>query len=230
MTKFSATNTLNAGQLAEILLRLPPATPVVIPCYESGLDDVERNYVVTTEFEPHPNPLGEPTMSSQTASRKKAAPQGEPKIGPDSVVTGANGHQVYVDGVPLLPDASLKLRNHSPSRFGWGYGGSGSSQTALAILMAADAPQQTALALYQKYKWEVIARLTDQNQFTLLGCDVIDWLDDAILTKVMAQIKYAAIDIADYDDESKTLSHHSRQLDEAHQSLDHLRRRLHANC
>ena len=37
--------------------------------------------------------------------------------------------------LPLNVEESLKLRNHSPDGFSWGYNGSGPSQLALAILL-----------------------------------------------------------------------------------------------
>ena len=52
----------------------------------------------------------------------------------------------------------LDLRNHSPTGLEWGYGGSGPSQLALAIL--ADALGDAfAVEHYQAYKWDVIARM-----------------------------------------------------------------------
>ena len=44
-------------------------------------------------------------------------------------------HDVLVNGRPLDPAPSLRLRNHSPTGFSWGYGGSGPAQLALAILL-----------------------------------------------------------------------------------------------
>ena len=41
-----------------------------------------------------------------------------------------------VDGTPLNRRSSLAVRNHSPTGSAWGYGGSGSAQLALAILLA----------------------------------------------------------------------------------------------
>jgi hypothetical protein len=61
-----------------------------------------------------------------------------------------------VDGRPL--DPRLDLRNHSPSGFEFGYGGSGPAQLALAIL-ADCCDDATALDCYQAFKWSVIARI-----------------------------------------------------------------------
>jgi hypothetical protein len=52
----------------------------------------------------------------------------------------------------------LDLRNHSPTGFCWGYGGSGPAQLALALL--ADVfDDGTAQRFYQEFKWDVIRRL-----------------------------------------------------------------------
>lgn len=58
----------------------------------------------------------------------------------------------YSDELPLR----LDLRNHSPTGFEWGYGGSGPAQLALALL--ADAVgDAAALAYYQHYKEDEVA-------------------------------------------------------------------------
>lgn len=68
----------------------------------------------------------------------------------------------------------LDLRNHSPAGFNWGYGGSGPAQLALAIL--ADAlGAEDAQALYQQFKWGVIARL-DGDDWTITRADVEAWV------------------------------------------------------
>ncbi len=59
-------------------------------------------------------------------------------------------------------DPRLDLWNHSPDGFEWGYGGSGPSQLALAILADYFGPEGDDLvnAIYQEYKREIIARIT----------------------------------------------------------------------
>jgi hypothetical protein len=56
---------------------------------------------------------------------------------------------------PLNP--RRELRNHSPTGFEWGYGGSGPAQLALAILAEHLGDDHTALNLYQRFKWPCIA-------------------------------------------------------------------------
>ncbi|MBZ5660022.1 MAG: DUF6166 domain-containing protein [Acidobacteriia bacterium] len=60
------------------------------------------------------------------------------------------------------------LPNHSPTGFCWGYGGSGPAQLALAILLEHfHGDQERALALYQDFKWKVIAGLPQDQDFVL---------------------------------------------------------------
>jgi len=81
--------------------------------------------------------------------------------------------RVWLDGVELLPDESQKVYNHSPGGFCWGYGGSGPSQLALAILLKV-ADKSKALTLYQNFKWAFIARLPQDDFEGVL--DIEDWL------------------------------------------------------
>jgi len=72
--------------------------------------------------------------------------------------------EVTVDGAPL--DPRLDLRNHSPTEFEWGYGGSGPAQLALAILADHLGDDEEALNLYQRFKWMVVAELP-RHRWTL---------------------------------------------------------------
>jgi len=74
---------------------------------------------------------------------------------------------VMVNGTPLDPAPSLKLRNHSPTGFAWGYAGSGPAQLSLAILLDYLPSEATALELYQLFKWAVIARLKGDAPWVL---------------------------------------------------------------
>ena len=53
----------------------------------------------------------------------------------------------------------LDLRNHSPTGLNWGYGGSGPSQCALALLADHLGDDQATLRQYQGFKWAVVAKL-----------------------------------------------------------------------
>jgi len=71
-------------------------------------------------------------------------------------------------------EPSLRLRNHSPTGFEWGYGGSGPAQLALAMLLEVASPE-VALRWYQRFKSETVARLTD-DRWALAASDVERWL------------------------------------------------------
>ncbi|SRR5258708_5164467 len=82
---------------------------------------------------------------------------------------------VKVDGKPL--PCRLDLRNHSPTGFEWGYGGSGPSQLALAILADFFGDDQRALALYQEFKWRAIAVIKDPT-WAFTGLQIVEVLSD----------------------------------------------------
>ena len=95
-------------------------------------------------------------------------------ITPTSRITGRD-HDVYIDDKPLTPDRSLRVTNHSPSGFSWGYGGSGPAQLALALLLEAGASEMEAQRHHQDFKWAHIAKL-DTERFDLPGTVVIESL------------------------------------------------------
>ena len=95
-------------------------------------------------------------------------------ITPESQITGLE-NSVYIDGVLLPPDRSIKVTNHSPSGFAWGYGGSGPAQLALALLLEAGASGREAQRHHQDFKWSHIANL-DVHSFELAGSVVTDSL------------------------------------------------------
>jgi hypothetical protein len=72
---------------------------------------------------------------------------------------------VIVDGEPLDLKSSLKVSNHSPTGFNWGYGGSGAAQFALALLMRYF-PTPEAVKYYQKFKFGWVAGLP-RNSFSI---------------------------------------------------------------
>lgn len=84
-------------------------------------------------------------------------------IGRDSVATATGFHEgrkntVWLDGRKLNPGPSLKIRNHSPDGFDWGYGGSGPAQLALAVCIELYG-KTAAQKVYQYFKDEFIAGL-----------------------------------------------------------------------
>ena len=85
-----------------------------------------------------------------------------------------DSRQVFIDGAELLPADSLKLINHSPDGFAWGYGGSGPAQLSLAILLYF-CTKEIALSFYQSFKWTVIAALPS-GDFELPVEAVKNWI------------------------------------------------------
>ena len=67
--------------------------------------------------------------------------------------------EVKLNGKVLSPERSLKVRQHSPDGFLWGYGGSGPTQLSLAILLEYCSNEQDAVRFTNKFKWDIIARL-----------------------------------------------------------------------
>ncbi len=54
----------------------------------------------------------------------------------------------------------LDLRNHSPTGFEWGYGGSGPAQLALALAADILCDDEAALDVYQRLKFRLVGRLS----------------------------------------------------------------------
>src|ERR1051326_2990265 len=89
-------------------------------------------------------------------------------------------HVLIEDGegppMRLSPYHSQKLVNHSPDGFNWGYGGSGPSQLALAILLDYLETPELALANYQQFKWDIVAHLPSGMPWKLTGDEIEDWI------------------------------------------------------
>jgi hypothetical protein len=81
------------------------------------------------------------------------------------------------DGKPVseLP-LCLEIRNHSPTGFAWGYGGSGPTQLSLSILVDAIG-QHRALKLYQYYKGAVISRLDQDKGWSMSLGEVLEQVE-----------------------------------------------------
>lgn len=73
---------------------------------------------------------------------------------------------VWLMGKPLSPEKSQQYRNHSPDGFNWGYGGSGASQLALGVFFGLRVPS-SCIQLYQDFKWAVIAKLDQGQDFSV---------------------------------------------------------------
>ena len=68
--------------------------------------------------------------------------------------------------VILSAAAGQQLVNHSPNGFNWGYGGSGSAQLALGVLLDVTSDENLSLRYYQQFKWEIVAGLQDTWELT----------------------------------------------------------------
>lgn len=67
------------------------------------------------------------------------------------------------DATTLRPlPLHLEVRDHSPTGFAWGYGGSGPAQLALALLTDATGNEDLALRHYQEFKRQVVSGLKDE--------------------------------------------------------------------
>ncbi len=104
-----------------------------------------------------------------------------------AVVEVAQGGQMWT----LTLGASLKLRNHSPTGFEWGYAGSGPAQLALALLLDAGADERTATYYYQKFKDEVVTKW-DRAGWTIFEKDIVDWARKAVGQQMKSRGKITA--------------------------------------
>ncbi len=84
--------------------------------------------------------------------------------------------QLLPDGetTELSPTASLKLRDHSPDGFQWGYTGSGPSQLALAILLDVTGNPELSLDHYYDFKLDMVAFWGEE--WSITTCQVLEWL------------------------------------------------------
>ncbi|HEV8514066.1 MAG TPA: DUF6166 domain-containing protein [Cyclobacteriaceae bacterium] len=71
-------------------------------------------------------------------------------------------NRVWLFEKEILPGESLKVKNHSPDGFLWGYGGSGPAQLALAICIEMFGVDK-AMEVYQNFKWKHISGLPRQD-------------------------------------------------------------------
>lgn len=86
--------------------------------------------------------------------------------------------EVLVGGNYLDLNKSLKIANHSPTGFNWGYAGSGPSQLALALLLEfMPSRQDTVTRVYQMFKLDVISKI-QQEDFEMKEDVVLDWINE----------------------------------------------------
>ena len=79
----------------------------------------------------------------------------------------ARSRHIWLDGELLDPQHSQKVINHSPDGFNWGYGGSGPSQLALAIVLKLTGKTKG----YQGVKFSFISKLPQGEDFYVTFSD-----------------------------------------------------------
>lgn len=80
-----------------------------------------------------------------------------------TLIGKASTREVWLDGKPLDPAPSQKVRNHSPDGYNWGYFGSGPAQLALAIVLRL----YNDSTGYQDLKEKIIAKLPQGKNFSI---------------------------------------------------------------
>lgn len=84
---------------------------------------------------------------------------------------------------PVALDPRLDIRNHSPTGFEWGYGGSGPAQLALALCVdALDGEEPRARRIYQHVKWTLVAHF-DREDWTVTRDEI-----RALIERIEAEI------------------------------------------
>lgn len=93
----------------------------------------------------------------------------------DMIVGQGVSNRVYYAGEPLSPADSYRVANHSPDGFGWGYGGSGPAQLAIALLLRVGVDAPDVAECYQRFKAEVVAQFPSGN-FRYPVAYVVRWV------------------------------------------------------
>jgi hypothetical protein len=97
---------------------------------------------------------------------------------------GADVVRVHADGSTSPLDPRYDLGSHGFCGFEWGYGGSGPSQLALALLADATGDDDLAAELHAAFKWARVAALAHAG-WTMTRDEVrawvVDYLEDATI-------------------------------------------------
>ncbi len=83
-------------------------------------------------------------------------------------------YAIFRDG--NIIDTKIELKNHSPLGLSWGYNGSGSKQSALAILCDFTKDENFALKNYEDFNIDVIVKLP-QKDCVLKYSEIQHWVD-----------------------------------------------------
>ena len=81
------------------------------------------------------------------------------------------------NGEVLPLDPSLKIRNHSPDGFDWGYDGEAPLQLALAILYDHTKNKRRSLEYYEDFKDYYVARWNNTG-WGITPAELDNWLED----------------------------------------------------
>jgi hypothetical protein len=108
--------------------------------------------------------------------------------------------RVWLGDRELRPARSQQVRNDSPEGFSWGSGGSGSVQLALALLLEMTT-EDVALLCYQEVKWNVIARLP-QDDFVLDSQQIVALIVGEVNTEFLSEEGLQDIQHPPQDDET----------------------------
>lgn len=93
-------------------------------------------------------------------------------------ICGPDGPRIVgkgADGI-LLPTRSLKVWNHSPTGFSWGYAGSGPAQLALALLLDVTNDERLSVRLHQRFKQEVVVRWPMSGEWKITSDEILGWV------------------------------------------------------
>lgn len=88
---------------------------------------------------------------------------------------GTGDPLVFKEKYALRLGPSLRVVNHSPTGFNWGYGGSGPAQLALGLLLDVTGDKDLADRLHQNFKWEKVAKFEDEWEIT--SEEIQAWID-----------------------------------------------------
>ena len=75
-------------------------------------------------------------------------------------------------------DPCIKMVNHSPTGFAWGYQGSGPAQLAFALLYHVTKDKETSQRFYQRFKADVIGAMPMEGNWKLSYNDIVEWLGE----------------------------------------------------
>tara|TARA_Y100000310_G_scaffold339672_2_gene433060 strand:+ start:4386 stop:4712 length:327 start_codon:yes stop_codon:yes gene_type:complete len=84
-------------------------------------------------------------------------------------------YQVWLNGAFFDHEPSLKVINHSPDGFSFGYHGSGCAQLAFGILLE-EFGQEAAALHYIDFKDQVVAKLPNDRSWELTSQAISNWM------------------------------------------------------